>query len=263
MKAIIVAAGRGSRMGHLTKDKPKCFLEFQGKKLIDWQIESLLHNHITNISLVRGYKEEAFNDLPYSINYYTNPDWETTNMVYSLMCASEQFEPGEDILVSYGDIIYQPDIIQTILACKGNIVISVDRNWQKLWKLRSSNPLEDAESLVLSDDHHVLNIGQKVSKIDEIEAQYMGLILLRGNSAKEIQNFYRTASDGMDWLAGRPLKQAYMTDLLTGLISEEIQVKAAIVHGGWLEFDTVDDLNTYNTQLQATSELFFRKGCTP
>ena len=60
MKGIILAAGRGSRMGLLTKKLPKCRTVFKGKELIQWQIESLRGAGIDDIAIVRGYLAETF-----------------------------------------------------------------------------------------------------------------------------------------------------------------------------------------------------------
>ena len=59
-RALILAAGRGSRMGKETALKPKCFTILHGKRLLDWQIESLKASGIDEISIVTGYKTEMF-----------------------------------------------------------------------------------------------------------------------------------------------------------------------------------------------------------
>lgn len=250
MKAIIVAAGRGSRMDHLTNNRPKCFLEFNHKKLIDWQIKALHENNISNISIVRGYMASAFDSLDYNLDFVINERWYETNMLYSLMCARSILESESDVLISYSDIIYQPNIVKTILETHGDIVISVDKNWHRLWSLRNDNPLDDAESLKLSDDFQILDIGQKVENIGEIQAQYMGLILLRKKGIAQLIDFYDSTTNESNWLDGRSLDNAYMTDILQGLILSGVQIQAAPIHSGWLEFDTVDDVNIYNKLVQ-------------
>ena len=58
MKAIILAAGRGSRMGSKTQNSPKCFIKIFNKKLIEHQIDNLKNNGIIDIAIVTGYKSE-------------------------------------------------------------------------------------------------------------------------------------------------------------------------------------------------------------
>ena len=86
MKGIILAAGRGSRMGLLTNNLPKCRTVFKGKELIQWQMESLQRAGINDIAVVRGYLANTF-DL--NVKYFDNKRWAETNMVMSLLSANE------------------------------------------------------------------------------------------------------------------------------------------------------------------------------
>ena len=90
MKAIILAAGRGSRMNELTYDKPKCLIEINGKTLLDWQLEAIKSVGINEIGIVTGYKREMLSD--YKLIEFYNPNWETSQMVYSLNYATNWLE---------------------------------------------------------------------------------------------------------------------------------------------------------------------------
>ena len=105
MKAIILAAGLGTRLGKYTENLPKCMLEFQGATLIARQVATLRSAEVRDIVVVRGYKPETI-CLP-DVIYCENTNYETTNMVSSLM-AAEKYFPGdkEDLLVCYSDVIY-------------------------------------------------------------------------------------------------------------------------------------------------------------
>ena len=61
MKANILAAGRGSRMKHLTDERPKCLIEFNGKPLLEWQLEAIRAAGIDEIGIITGYKREMLN----------------------------------------------------------------------------------------------------------------------------------------------------------------------------------------------------------
>jgi len=87
MKAIILCAGRGSRLEPYTSDKPKCALEFLGTKLLDWQSISLNHNGVEEIEVVTGYARENLK-LGHR-KTWVNKAWSKTNMVYSLLSARE------------------------------------------------------------------------------------------------------------------------------------------------------------------------------
>ena len=84
MKAIILAAGRGSRMRNIDEN-PKCLVLLRGKSLLDWQLEALRGAGIKQISIVTGYKRELLLDK--GLKEFNNNRWMLTNMVRSLMCA--------------------------------------------------------------------------------------------------------------------------------------------------------------------------------
>ena len=97
IKGLILAAGRGKRMGNLTNDAPKGFFEINFKRLIDWQLDAFNASGIKNVAIVTGYKRELFN---FNTHYFINEDWSNTNSVKSILCASNWF--GEQtVIVSY------------------------------------------------------------------------------------------------------------------------------------------------------------------
>ena len=101
MKAIILAAGRGSRMKELTAENHKCLVELRGKPLLEWQLLALREAGIGEIAIVTGYKRELLSQ--YGLAEFHNPRWEKTNMVSSLACAERWLQVGPCI-VSYSDI---------------------------------------------------------------------------------------------------------------------------------------------------------------
>ena len=103
MKAIILAAGEGKRLRPLTNNTPKCLVNLFGKSLLQWQIETFRSCQIDDISVVTGYRSELIN-LP-GLKIFQNKKFETTNMVESLFCASQEL--SEQTIVSYGDIIFE------------------------------------------------------------------------------------------------------------------------------------------------------------
>ena len=88
MKAIILAAGIGSRLHPITKSKPKCLVELFGKSIIEHQIDIFHKCGINEIVIVRGYLSEMINFD--GIKYYDNLNYETTNMVETLFCAQDE-----------------------------------------------------------------------------------------------------------------------------------------------------------------------------
>ena len=83
-------------------------------------------------------------------------------MVYSLYNAKSLFNGSNDIIISYGDIIYEKKVLKKLIMDKSKISVVIDLNWKKLWSLRMNNPAKDVESLKLNSKGFITEIGQKV-----------------------------------------------------------------------------------------------------
>jgi len=246
-KAIILAAGKGERLQPLTDNLPKCMVKLFGKSLLEWQINAFKKSGINNISVITGYKGESIK-FP-GIRYFRNPNYEDTNMVETLFCAKEQLEGS--VIVSYGDIIFENNILQKLINSERDISVVIDKNWKECWETRFEDPLEDAESLIINDEGNIVNIGQKVKDYSEIQGQYVGLMKFQNDGILTLKNFYNYAKNesktGTNLL--NPLlsfKKSYMTDLIQGLINAGYKIKAIPIHNGWLEVDTIQDYELYN-----------------
>ena len=247
MKAIILAAGQGQRLRPLTNDKPKCMVKLFGKSLLEWQIDVFRKLDIKDISVVTGYKKELISID--DVKFYHNSDFENTNMVETLFCAEKEFD--DTSIISYGDIIFETSILQKLIESKEEFSIIVDKRWRDYWEIRNEDPLEDTESLRMDKSGHITSIGQKVSDISEIQAQYIGLMKFQGDATNIIKKFYlemkEKAKSGNNPLNSNiPFEKSYMTDLLYGLVKKGIKLKSVPIENGWLELDTINDYEIYN-----------------
>ncbi|NQU58007.1 MAG: phosphocholine cytidylyltransferase family protein [Rhodospirillales bacterium] len=238
MRAIILAAGRGSRLHPYTENVPKCLTELGGISLIGRQLKTLRACGIEDIIILTGYQAEllALNNT----RQVLNPDWSKTNMVESLFCASGKF--GNDLIVSYSDIVYEPRILQALLRSSHDVSVVVDKKWRPYWEHRFEDPLSDAETLKLDPNGAITEIGNPPDNIEAIEAQYIGLMRFRGTGVDalkaartNLRNEYRP------WMEKRTVENAYMTDLLMEMILLGTPVQGVPVESGWLEIDTVED----------------------
>ena len=233
MKGIILAAGRGSRMGNLTNHLPKCRTLFSGKELIRWQFEALEIPEIDQVAIGRGYLANTFN---MDVKYFENKKWDTTNMVSSLLTAKDWLKAHECV-ISYSDIVYSKNIVKELVRTKGDIIITYDPDWLKLWQLRFDDPLVDAESFKL-DGNKLIEIGNRAKSIEEIDGQYMGLLKISPNGwgiiSDYLKNCNTTTVETMD-----------MTQLLQKLITQGNEIIVTKVSEPWYEIDTKQDLDIY------------------
>src|SRR5450755_634768 len=126
MKAIILAAGRGSRFGSYTQDGPKCLLKIGGLSLLERQIETFRRLGIHDIVVVKGFAAEKI--LIEGVRYYID-EKHRYNMVYSLFCAEPEIHG--DVIISYADIIFEDSVLQSLLnAFSHDITVTVDTRWE-------------------------------------------------------------------------------------------------------------------------------------
>ncbi|MEM7672080.1 MAG: phosphocholine cytidylyltransferase family protein [Verrucomicrobiota bacterium] len=243
MKIIFLAAGQGTRLRPLTDSRPKGLVEYQGKPIIRHGIDAATQLGITDISIITGYKAEVFPRIfsDHTINYFHNDDFMMTNMVYSLFCAEEAFD--DDLIVSYGDIVYTSDVLKYLIRSGSPISTVVDLDWQKLWNSRMANPLDDAESLILTNDDYIKELGKKPNSYNDIMAQYIGLTYIKKSFLDEVSAFYRSLNPAATY-DGKSFRQMYMTSFLQAVIDELMPIKAVKINRGWTEIDSVEDLST-------------------
>jgi choline kinase len=239
LKAIILAAGEGTRLRPYTLDRPKCLVEVDGKSLLDRQLAVLAAESVDDIVVIGGYRSDMLKRP--GIRLRLNPRFAETNMVWTLFCAEHDIEG--DVLICYGDIVYSRDVLRSVMASKADIAVAIDLDWESYWRVRNEDPLADAETLKLDSSGRILEIGQKPKSLEEIQGQYMGLIKLTGPGIAAFKKFFSEARSAGK-LMGKPVEKAYMTDLLQGIALSDIPVQSVPVHGGWVEVDTVSDLQS-------------------
>ncbi len=238
-KGIILAAGRGSRMGELTSQIPKSLFELNGKPLIETQIEAMTKNDITDVGVVTGYKYELLGG--YGSVQFFNDCWHETQMVSSLECASEWLADS-NFVVSYSDIFYKKEAVGLLLNQDSEIAITYDVNWLTHWSERFQNPFEDAESFSVSTDGFLSDIGRKNVSLEQINGQFMGLLYFSKGGWSKLQKLRRSNSQKKN-------KKQDMTNLLQQAISSgDFKVKAVPYFGEWGELDTPSDLSLYVSQ---------------
>ncbi|MFD7983020.1 NTP transferase domain-containing protein [Kitasatospora indigofera] len=238
---VVLAAGRGSRLGTATDQRPKPLTPLAGRTLLARLLTAFDAAGLHQVTLVTGYRADDLAAAAPACRTVHNPDWATTGIATSLLAAADAGALDGGAVVTYGDITLEPRVLTTLLtAAPADICLPVNTSWLRLWQQRMPDPLADAERLLLRTDSTLADIGGAPASLDEVNGQFMGVLRLSPAGAAALTDFYRhhlQHTDGADrWDT---------TALLRAFLADGHQVDTVPVDGGWLETDTPDDHALY------------------
>jgi len=241
MKAIILAAGKGTRLTPFTDNFPKGMIKLFNKTLIEMQIENFQMCGITDITIVTGYKSEKIS-FP-KIKIIKNEFFDSTNMNESLFCAKEEL--NDSVIISYSDIIYDKLIIKQLIDFKKDIGIVVRAKWKDAYVDRSLHPITEAEN-VLYENKKILKIQKNISdkSLKQNIAEFLGLVKLSKNGCEIFLDTYSKLSrkNLEKFHSSKSLKKAYLTDMIQEIIDLGNNVEMIQTDKKWFEIDTMEDI---------------------
>ena len=243
MKVIILAAGQGTRLRPLTDDRPKCMVEVNGKPIVKHQIDLFKELGVEDINIVAGYRQD---NIQYNeVKKFINPKFDSTNMVYTLFCADDIIDDSDDIIISYGDIIYRKDVLDSLMKSDADISVVVDKNWKEYWSARMDNPLDDVETLKIGPEGNNIELGKKPSSYNDIEGQYIGLIKFKRNIINKVKDYYRGLDKASNY-DGKDYNNMYMTTFLQLIADNILKLEPVYISNGWMEVDCAEDIKHTN-----------------
>ena len=239
-KALIIAAGLGSRLKKHTENLPKCMLDFGGKTLLQRQLDAYKKNSIKDISVIRGYKKEK---IKYKgLKYFENTDYKNNNILNSIFYA-EDFLNG-NIIISYSDILFDSTVVKRLLKSNHDISVVVDIDWRGYYVGRKDHPISEAENVIFNSNNEVEKIGKINTGNQEVHGEFIGMIKL-SNRGTEIfkEHFHRLKKIywNKPFQRAKIFQKAYLTDFIQELVDIGIKVHCVIIESGWKEIDTVED----------------------
>jgi len=254
-KALIVAAGLGSRLKDHTENLPKCMLDFGGKTLLQRQIQAYNECGIKDITIIRGYKKDKINYK--KLNYITNPDYKNNNILNSIFYA-EKIING-NIIISYSDILFDSSVVQRTLESDHDISVVVDIDWRGYYVGRKDHPISEAENVIFNSNNEVEKIGKINKGNQEVHGEFIGMIKLSDHGTKIFkENFHRLKKIywNKPFQRAKIFQKAYLTDFIQELVDIGIKVHCVIIESGWKEIDTVED---YKKAIAGFNKKFTKK----
>jgi choline kinase/DNA-binding XRE family transcriptional regulator len=239
-RAIVIAAGLGSRMKEYTESKPKCLLEFGDKTLLQRQIEAYRFCGIEDIALVRGYKKDA---IDYDgIVYYDNDEYADNNILNSLFYAEEAI--NGHVIAAYSDILFESPVVSRLLASKHDISIVVDIDWRGYYVGRRDHPIEEAENVIFDANNNVVEIGKILTGKNDVHGEFIGMVKLTPRGADIFKRHFARAK-ALYWdkpfQRAMTFQRAYLTDMIQEMVDLGTPIHCVIIERGWKEIDTVED----------------------
>ena len=237
--AIVLAASMGKQLKHLTKNKPKCMLDIQGKPLLERLTSTLKKDNVGKISIVSGYKNNVIknhNNLS-NLNIIENKEYAKTGELFSLNKAINEIK--DDCIITYGDIVFRKYILDALLSTKGEIVMVVDALPKN--KIKKSekdlvicdrkftgNYLLEKKPVLLKSMHNELK--------KDTTGQWIGLLKTNLNGSKIIkEQIYKLNKN-------KSFEKLGMPELFNNLIKNKIKINVLYIAGQWLNVNDAFDL---------------------
>ena len=197
MKAIILSAGQGSRLGHLVDNRPKCLIEFSGRTLLDRQLDTLEANGVHEVVVVTGFHDDLVDDAiarrtggP-KVRTIFNPFYKVADNTGSLYMAREEL--SGDCLVWNGDTLVSRALMAKVVGNdRPGICVTIDRK---------DGYDDDDMKVVAADDGRLRAIGKRIS--EGVNAESIGLLAFRSGGAERfreaIEGAMRTSEGTTIW----------------------------------------------------------------
>lgn len=175
MKAILLAAGKGSRISKVIPDVPKCTLDVGGTPLVVRTI-NMLKKHNIDVTIVVGYRHKVIEELlkDYDVNIVYNPFFDVTNSIGSLWMAKDSLVE-EDTIVANADVFWDETLLETLLLSEGENAMLAD-----------SSRADDGDYFFLVEDGKLVKFGKELER-DERNCEYVGIGFMRASFVEKFK----------------------------------------------------------------------------
>jgi phosphoenolpyruvate phosphomutase len=249
---IIPAAGEDPALRTELNGKPKSMLEIAGKTILDWQINTLNNNNLTDITVVTGYASKKMKAEGIALR--ENKNYKKGSELNSLINAQEKMTSG--FIMVYSDILIEDQILTKLITCQEDIVLVADNTMQ--YHAPEINRVQD---LIISKNKHQLtrrkisfvceNIISKIgSKLNSETAthEFIGLAKLTKTGAEQFLQTYEDCAKNYQgkFQEANDISRLKFTDLIQEMIDRGYAIHFLEIHKGWLEIHSKEDIELAN-----------------
>ncbi len=242
MRAIIIGAGRGSRLEHLTDEVPKTLVEVLGRPMLDQVLDALAFAGFTRdrIVFISGYKADVVKARYPDLTYVDNVAWESNNILLSLLYARDLM--GDGFVSTYADIVYRPEVARDVASSPHAIALGCDTDWRRRYVNRKNHPETDAEKLT-ADGSRVTRLSRKIAS-EEAAGEFVGVMKVSKDAVPGFLSAFDAAQAefaGKTFREGRSFEKAYLIDFLQHRLEGGTELHRVDTPGGYMEIDTLED----------------------
>jgi len=249
---IIPAAGEDPSLSSILNGKPKSMFEVAGRTLLDWQINALKNNNLTNITVITGYKSGEMKAE--GTTFQENKNYKRGSELHSLMEARGKMTKG--FIMLYSDILFEDHIMAEILTCHEDIILVVDNTMQ--YHAPEANKTQD---FVISKNKHqptrrkisfaceniISKIGSKLNP-ETATHEFIGLAKFTKTGAEQLLQTYEDCVKNYHgkFQEADDISQFKFTDLIQEMIDRGYVANFLEIHKGWLEIHRAEDIDLAN-----------------
>jgi choline kinase len=242
MRPIIIGAGRGSRLEHLTEEIPKTLVPVMGRPILEWVLEALAEGGFTrkDVIFICGYRAEVIKARYPEFTYVENRDWEHNNILLSLLTAREQLKDG--FVSTYADIIYRGAVVRGLVDSPHQKVLGCDTDWRRRYVGRTRHPETDAEKM-RAEGERIIELSRTIAS-EQAAGEFIGVAKFTAQGAAELLDSFDRARErfaGQVFREKRTFERAYLIDLFQDMIEKGSTFHRVDTHGGYMEIDTLQD----------------------
>ena len=224
MRALLLAAGKGTRISRYLSGNPKCTVDIGGEPLICYTLNLLKKKGITEVAMVLGYKADVIRETvkDFEVSFYYNPFYDVTNSIASAWFAKEFLKETDDLLIMNADVFLEEGILDEIMASSLSPVLFSDETRK-----------EEADYKFYYENNILMKYGKELTGAD-ITGEYIG-------AAKLSSSFIPEFVEQLEGMIATQQHSVWWENVLYAMTDRRDMYVQNIENKFWAEVDYIED----------------------